>query len=227
MAKHYPESKVELNGLIAKNYDGIMNSLSLGWYKKFLKNAIKSIDIQPKDTIADFGAGTGRNALLMHEFLSNKGSILGLEISEEMRLQFDRKTKNIENVKAINQRIDIPFNLDQKFDKILISFVFHGFPHEVRETIIKNAYNLLKDDGEFIILDFNEFVLENTPFYFRIPFKTIECKYAFDFIAKNWKNILQDFGFHDFEETLFGKNYVRLLKARKTGVVPINQDMKK
>ncbi len=215
MTKFYPDSKVELSGFIAKHYDRIMNFLSFGKYKNLLKNVFKAMNIQPDDKIADFGAGTGRNAILMHNFLSEKGEVLGLEISEEMRAQFEIKTKNIDNINVINQRIDKPLSLDQKFDKVFISFVIHGFPHEVRKEIIKNAFNLLKDDGEFIILDFNEFVLEKTPFYFRIPFKIIECKYAFDYVERDWKNILQDFGFHDFKETLFGRNYVRLLIAKK------------
>ncbi len=215
MTKFYPDSKVELSGFIAKHYDKIMNILSFGKYKNLLKNVFKAMNIQPDDKIADFGAGTGRNAILMHNFLSKQGKVLGLEISEEMRAQFETKTKNIDNINVINQRIDKPLSQDQKFDKVFISFVIHGFPHEVRKEIIKNAFNLLKDDGEFIILDFNEFVLEKTPFYFRIPFKIIECKYAFDYVERDWKNILQDFGFHDFKETLFGRNYVRLLIAKK------------
>jgi len=64
-------------------------------------------------------------------------------------------------------------------------------------------------------LDFNEFVLMDMPFYYRIPFVTIECPYAFDFIERDWKKILKKSGFNNFIETLYLKSYVRLLAARK------------
>lgn len=55
---------------------------------------------------------------------------------------------------------------------------------------------------------------EMPPFH-RFAFKTIECKYAFDFIEKEWKQILTENGFKDFKETFYMKKYVRLLEAVK------------
>lgn len=213
--KYYPDSKVEIQGFIAKYYDGILNFVTLGIYSTFINKAIESIEINSDDRILDFGAGTGRNALLMNNYISENGEIVGLEISDEMIKQFKLKCQNIPNLSIIKKRIDKSFELDEKFDKIFISFVIHGFPHEVRTEIIKNAYNNLKKDGEFVILDFNEFIVKEMPFYAKIPFKTIECKYAFDFVERDWKTILFEFGFGDFNEKLFLKNYVRLLKAKK------------
>jgi demethylmenaquinone methyltransferase/2-methoxy-6-polyprenyl-1,4-benzoquinol methylase len=54
------------------------------------------------------------------------------------------------------------------------------------------------------------------PALHRFIFKKIECKYAFDYIERDWKTILKEAGFNHFEEYLYFKNYVRLLKAVKT-----------
>jgi len=215
MAKIYPESKVEIQGLAAKYYDEIMNIVSLGFYGKFIRNAISKLKIRGDDYILDLGCGTGRNSLLMRSYLSEKGFILGLDVSEEMGKKFNKKCKNYKNVTFKNQRIDLPLSLEDKFDKVFISFVLHGFPIEVRETIINNAYKNLKSGGTFWILDFNEFSLKDMPFYYRIPFVTIECPYAVDFIERDWKNILQKPGFQNFKETFYIKSYVRLLEAQK------------
>ncbi|MEA3477498.1 MAG: hypothetical protein U9R60_04915 [Bacteroidota bacterium] len=43
----------------------------------------------------------------------------------------------------------------------------------------------------------------------------IECKYAFDFINRDWKTLLGDAGFFFFTEHHHMKKYVRLLKAVK------------
>lgn len=215
MDKLYPESKVEIQGFTAKHYDTIMNIVSFGFYAKFIGNAISKLEIKDEDYILDLGCGTGRNACLMRNYLSEKGFILGLDVSEGMGKQFNEKVRNFKNVAFKNQRIDLPFSLEDKFDKVFISFVLHGFPHEVRETIINNAYENLKTGGTFWILDFNEFTLMDMPFYYRIPFVTIECPYAFDFIERDWKKILKKSGFNNFIERLYLKSYVRLLAARK------------
>jgi len=215
MVKLYPESKVEIQGFTAKHYDIIMNIMSFGFYAKFIGNALSKLEIKDEDYILDLGCGTGRNACLMRNYLKEKGFILGLDVSEEMGKQFNEKVRNFKNVAFKNQRIDLPFSLEDKFDKVFISFVLHGFPHEARERIINNAYENLKTGGTFWILDFNEFALIDMPFYFRIPFLAIECPYAFDFIERDWKKILEKTGFNNFIERLYLKSYVRLLAARK------------
>ena len=216
MNKFYPDSGVEIQGFAAKFYDSMLNILSFGSYSSFIKKAIRSMNINENDEILDLGAGTGRNALLMNQYISDKGEILGLEISELMIAQFKNKTEKFKNINILNQRIDQPFELETKYDKVFISFVVHGFPFEIQKNIIQNAFNALKEDGEFIILDFNEFVTDKTPLYFRIPFKLVECKYAFEYVERGWKQILSEFGFGDFQEQLYLGKHIRLLKAKKS-----------
>ena len=214
MEKIYTDSKVELNPFVSKHYDSILNLASFGLYKKFIRRAIADMHIQQDNQILDFGCGTGRNACLMHPYLSKNGFITGIDLSPIMLKQFEQNCPH-ENTETKQQRIDIPFNLGKQYDIVFTSFVIHGFPHQVRMKIIKNAYNHLKMGGQFMILDFAEFSMKDMPSYYRIPFKAIECKYAFDFIEHDWKTILKSFGFNHFEEIHYFKNYARLLKAVK------------
>ncbi len=213
--KIYPDSGVELKPFTARHYDGLMNTVSFGLYNRFIVQAIKDMAVQPDDSILDLGCGTGRNAGLMASYLSENGRVTGLDVSEIMEKQFNQRFQNDKRVRFIRQRADVTFDLGQQFDKILISFVIHGFPHEVRKTVIKNVYNHLKPGGSFFILDFSEFNMDEMPTLHRFIFKTIECKYAFDFIEKDWKKILSENGFSNFEETFYMKKYARLLKAVK------------
>ena len=215
MCAYYPESKVEISKLIAKYYDKLMDIFTLGAYFSFIQKAIRLMNIKSNDRIIDLGAGTGRNACLMMNYLSTKGELVGLDISDEMVTQFKKRCANFTNAKIINQRIDKPLSYEDEFDKVFISFVLHGFPQDVRRQIIKNAFKALKKNGEFFILDYNEFSLKEMPFYLKIPFKLIECPYAFDFIEKNWQKILAEEGFNHFEKHLFFRNYLRLLKGVK------------
>ncbi|GAH75631.1 unnamed protein product [marine sediment metagenome] len=151
----------------------------------------------------------------MMDYLSVKGELIGLDISSEMVAQFERRCASFANAKIINQRIDKALPYKDEFDKVFISFVLHGFPQDVRKQIIRNAFKALKKNGEFFILDYNEFSVKEMPFYLKIPFKLIECPYAFDFVEKNWQKILAREGFSHFEKHLFFRSYLRLLKGVK------------
>ncbi len=214
--KIYPDSEVELNDFVAKNYDKIMNTLSFGLYRGFIKNAIKQMDIQVGNSILDLGCGTGRNAALMVKYIGETGHITGLDLSELMEKQFLQKFKGQTNISFAKQRIDQPFDLQKQFDIVFISFVIHGFPHEIRSNIIQNALIHLKPGGIFYILDFAEFDMAKMPALHRFIFKKIECIYAFDYIERNWKVILEEAGFDYFNEHFYLKNSVRLLKSVKT-----------
>jgi len=211
--KIYPESGVELSPFISKNYDRIMALASMGHYPKAIIQAIKDMEIQAGDHILDLGCGTGYNSALMAGYLDETGTILGLDISEEMALQFQTQFDEDQRISFQQQRIDVPFQLDKKFNKIFISFVIHGFPHEVRHAVIENAYKHLEAGGAFYILDFAEFDMNSMPFHHRAIFKAIECKYAFDYIGRDWKSILREKGFSEFSEHFYLRKYMRLLKA--------------
>ncbi len=215
--KLYPDSSVEISGWLARYYEHFWNIVTFGWYGKFIGEVVRSMGIQPEDKILDLGAGNGYNACKMRKFLSEKGEILGLDIGEDMIRTFKKKCMKYSNVRVEKRRIDIPFEeeLQNRFDRAFISFVMHGLPHESRLYVVKNAFSSLKDGGKFFILDYNEFELNEIPFYKRKVFEAIECPYAFDFIKRDWEKILSEAGFKNFEKKKFLLNMVRLLIAEK------------
>jgi len=215
MACYHPDSKVEISGFEARHYDILLDLATLGRYSNVISRVIELMGLRPDDSVADFGAGTGRNACLMMKYISGDGEILGLDVSQDMISRFRKNCSHFPNVSIIEQRVDVPLDLGRYFTKVFISFVLHGFPHDSRIQTVRNAYSILEPGGEFFIFDYNEFSLSEMPLYIRIPFKMIECRYAFDFIKRDWKKILSDEGFTGFEEHLFFRGFVRLLKAVK------------
>lgn len=213
--KLYKESKIELTPTIAKHYDRIMNSISFGKYNRFIVRAIHDMHISEGDAVLDMGCGTGKNAALMTDYIGDNGSVTGVDLSPVMESQFRERHKSDPRIAFSRQRIDIPFDLGKKFDKVLISFVIHGFPHEVRERILQNAYSHLKPGGKLMILDFAEFSMQEMPWHHRLVFRTVECVYAFDYIERDWKNILEKSGFTTPAEQFYFRNYARLLTATK------------
>lgn len=216
MKKLYPDSGIELNPVIARHYDSIINFVSMGLYRNFIQRAIKDVKVRPGDSILDLGCGTGRNALLMARDLTS-GYVVGMDVSPIMEKQFMKKAQKEPKLKFVQKRIDQPFDLGQFFDKVFISFVIHGLPHDIRKTVIRNAYSHLKPGGSFFILDYAEFNMKEMPLMHRFVFASVECKYAFDFIRYDWKNILKNHGFGTFSEHFYAHKYVRLLEVVKTG----------
>ena len=213
----YPESKVELTPFTIKHYDTLINMASFGLYKPFIRKAIRAMDIQPDDRILDFGCGTGRNACLMAKYLSPGGKVVGLDISEIMGEHFEKKCRKYPNLEFRQQRVDQSFDHGEKYDKVFMSFVFHGFPQDVRHIILENALRHLRKGGTLNILDYAEFDVRSTPLWFRIPFRILEgkCKYAWDYLERDWKQVLSEYGFGRFEEHFFIRGHLRLLKAEK------------
>jgi len=210
---HGTESYVEVRGFLAKHYDTLLDLVTVGFYKNFMKDVISKMNIQPNDRILDMGAGTGRNDLLMYDYLK-EGKVIGLEVGEEMKKQFQEKSYHHDNLKLIELRIEKDLPFENEFDKVFISFALHGFKQEDRIKIIENANKALKKRGKFFILDYNEFDLTKEPFYIKVLF-LLECDLASDYIKRSWKNTLNEHGFSVQNKHVYLKNLIRLLELEK------------
>ncbi|MCK5808520.1 class I SAM-dependent methyltransferase [bacterium] len=211
--KFYPDSKVEVRGVEARHYDFFMNAISLGTYPFFLKKAINKMLIQPDDVIADFGAGSGRNALLMHSYLSDKGSVVGYEIGEEMIASFRKNSEGIPNISLRTQRVDEDIAGEKIYDKILMSFVLHGLPHEYRLAVLSNVQKLLKKGGSFFILDYTPAPKESVSSVRKFLFTKVECPHSYDFIIRDWNAIFKEYGLHVVKQQTFMK-WVSLIEVQ-------------
>jgi len=210
-----PRSKVEVGPTGARHYDLFMNVISLGYYPHLIRKVVDKMNIERGQSILDLGSGTGRNDSFIAQKIGPEGSILGLDISKEM-LNLSRKCcRSYPNVKFKEQRIEMPLTYREEFDKVFISFVLHGFEDTQKIEIISNACRALKPGGLFYILDYNEFDLERLWFPVRRAFIRGECQLALEFLRLNLKEMLSSQGFSSFEEELFLRGHLRLLKAAK------------
>lgn len=208
-------SKVEIGPGGARHYDLMMNLISLGRYSHFIKEVVEKMNIRPGQSILDLGSGTGKNDCFMAKKVGPEGKILGLDISKEMLNIAQKRCRLYPQVQFQEQRIDIPLSFQEKFDKVFISFVLHGFENNQKLKIIDNAYRALKSGGAFYILDYNQFNLADLWFPVRWVFIHGECELAREFLKLHLKKMLSSQGFSNFEEELFFKKYLRLLKAIK------------
>jgi ubiquinone/menaquinone biosynthesis C-methylase UbiE len=208
-------SRVELGPTEARFYDVFMNVISLGYYHCLIGRVVDKMDIQPGQSILDLGSGTGRNDCFIARKIGPDGNILGLDISKEMISLSKKRCRSYPNVNFGEQRVEMPLTYEAEFDRILISFVLHGFEDAQKAGVISNAYHALKPGGFFCILDYNEFDLDKLWFPLRWAFIHGECQLASEFLKLNLKEMLSSQGFTSFEEELFVRGYLRLVKAAK------------
>ncbi len=209
------DSKVEVTGFEARYYDTLMNLITLGWYPSFIRKVIADLRPRAGERILDMGAGTGRNALLMHAYTGESGRIVGLEIGEEMQRQFRSKTAGIPSIRLEDRRIDEALSYEEEFDLVFLSFVLHGFIQEKREAILRNAYRALRPGGRIAILDYANFDVDEAPGWVRFAIRRVECPLAEDFIRRDTKEILTAHGFGEFREEYYLLGHIRLLVAER------------
>jgi demethylmenaquinone methyltransferase/2-methoxy-6-polyprenyl-1,4-benzoquinol methylase len=214
MLHHRKKPDIETSGFAARFYDQLLIIFTLGLYHNLLKRVIRAMDIQPSDHILDMGAGTGKNALHMRRYIG-EGSITALEIGEEMNRQFARKCRNADNVYLEKLRIDATLPYRNQFDRVLISFVLHGFEEPGRALILHNAFQSLKPGGKLHIFDWNRFSLQDSGPFMKFFMTHIECGPARDFIERDLHVLLLHTGFHDIADNLYFKNQIRLLTCAK------------
>lgn len=204
-------SKVEVKGLEALFYDELISLISGFTYKRFLSNVVNDMNIRQNQSILDFGCGSG---IALCSFLNyTKGEIIGLDIGKTMLYRAYKKCKLYKNVKVFKHDIRQPTPF--LVDKVFISFVLHGFEPKHRKRIINNAYANLKQNGEFCILDYNEFDYDSKPSWFKKLFGHFECPLAVEFINTPIKEVLKSAGFRCFYEYYYYRGLVRLLVAKK------------
>lgn len=116
---------------------------------------IKNMDIQPEESIADIGAGSGYHVIKMAP-LASEGLIYAVDIQEEMlrAIEQQQQQNNLQNIKCIKggkQTTNLPAN---SIDKVLMVDVYHEFsyPKEMLESI----YAALKPDGKVYLIEYRK-----------------------------------------------------------------------
>ncbi|MCG6913557.1 class I SAM-dependent methyltransferase [bacterium BMS3Abin03] len=129
--------------------------------RELLQLVLNNIDTENVRTVLDMAAGYGRHA----EILSKKGfDVTAVDLSE-MLLNIARNNAEEENLNIEFIRSDIrKFNPDKKFDLIINLFTSIGYFDEDEENfkVLNKAYNLLAENGYFILDYMNKNFVRNT-----------------------------------------------------------------
>lgn len=114
---------------------------------KLLKDYIKADDI-----ILDIGPGMGYFTFPLAELAGVNGRVTALDIQEAMLKRLEKRVvkKNIKNIQ-IKLYDGINFNLKEKFDFILLFWMYHEVKN--KSVFIEELKSVLKPDGKILIAE--------------------------------------------------------------------------
>ncbi len=114
---------------------------------------LKNMDIQPKDAIADIGAGSGYHVFKMAT-MAKEGLVYAVDIQEEMLAEISRKMEadevnNVKPVKGTEKSVNLPTN---SVDKVLIVDVYHevSYPKELMASL----YKAMRVDAKLYLIEY-------------------------------------------------------------------------
>ena len=162
--KKYTFKTGDING-IGKWYMGreiahVMGFQGIDWLERSnrekeenVSNLLLNMNIEPNDTIADIGAGSGYHVFRMAP-LANKGLVYAVDIQSEMLMSIEKtkasqKIRNVETILGTENSISLPKN---SVNKILMVDVYHefNFPSEMIASIKK----ALKPNGKLFLIEY-------------------------------------------------------------------------
>ncbi len=115
---------------------------------------IEELKLEPGQTVADIGAGTGRLSLMMAEKVGNDGKVLAVDVQQEMLdiIAVKLKQRNIKNVELVKGTVKSPKLKKDSIDLALFVDVYHefAFPYEMMLEISK----AMKVGGRVVLVEF-------------------------------------------------------------------------
>lgn len=116
------------------------------------------IRVQPH-RILDLGCGTGSTTLLLKQRFP-QAEVIGIDLSPYMLVvAADKAQKAGLAVQFCHANAEQTGFLDNSFDLVTASLLFHETPPEISRTILQEAFRLLQPGGEVAILDGNQATL--------------------------------------------------------------------
>jgi ubiquinone/menaquinone biosynthesis C-methylase UbiE len=115
---------------------------------------VESININANAKVMNFGSGPGAEAkYLANILLKENGNLTCLDISETWIDLAKIRLKNYKNVDFICGDITTMDLQSEIYDAIVIHFVLHDIPSDIRQSVIKSLAKVLEKEGEIFILE--------------------------------------------------------------------------
>lgn len=117
---------------------------------------LKSLKIQPGQTICDFGCGNGFHSLQLAKRVGPTGSVHAIDIQPEMLEMLRERAgpRGLANIKPVLATEEVSGLTPGTFDMVLMVDVYHELSNPVE--ILAAVHKSLKPDGRLVLVEFRE-----------------------------------------------------------------------
>jgi precorrin-6B methylase 2 len=141
----------------------VMGYLGIDWLERpereseeHLTQLVDSLKLKPGMVVADIGAGSGVISLMMAKKVGPTGSVLAVDIQDEMLSVLSKRLKQLKitNVKPVHGTVKSPNLKPASVDLALMVDVYHefNFPYEMLREIAK----ALKPGGRVVFVEYRK-----------------------------------------------------------------------
>ena len=191
----------------------IVNLILLGNMVKLRERALDALGKTISGRTLQIAAVYGEFSMRLAQRISGYGS---LDIVDVVPAQLENLRRKLSRQSAVrfiqNNSADLKLP-DASYDQIVIFFLLHEMPKEVRDSTLSEALRVLKPGGKLVIVDFHKPFVWN-PFRYLYPpmFRLLE-PFALDI----WRDKIEEWLPRDFipvditKETMFGGLYQKVV----------------
>ena len=186
---------------VAPYYDTLLDLLTIGLYLKFLKRTVGILAPKRGEKILDLCSGTGRAASWMAQAVMKEGEVIGMDAAKGMVEVATNQYGGMGNLTFLQKDVTQPWEYQNYFDGIFISFSLHELPESEREGVLGKSYFALKERGRMVIADFNPQISGVRKIVLFTFFKLFERE-NLNFLSFYQNEMLREVGFKKVETFL-------------------------
>lgn len=144
---------------IYQNYDKMNSVISFQQHKKWRRETMKKMNVQPGQTCLDLCCGTGDWTIALSKATGPEGRVIGLDFSHNMLQVAQEKVEHeqLANVELVQgNAMELPFE-DNQFDYVTIGFGLRNVPDYVQ--VLQEMERVLKPGGMAVCLETSQPIL--------------------------------------------------------------------
>lgn len=118
------------------------------------KEILAACEIQPGQTVADIGAGTGLFTRLFSQAVGNEGRVIAVDISQNF-LDHIRQTSQAAGLRNVETLLSPADSTELPADSVDVAFICDTYHHfEFPHKTMASLYRAVKPGGRVILIDF-------------------------------------------------------------------------